>query len=85
MVGEAPRAAGTVSLRGRFEDSRTIVVHEVHRHSGRLRDIASFAGLAFVFAIFALGLWLMDTYSQIEMPQRFSARRRSVRTDRSGR
>ena len=41
--------------------------------------------LAFVFAIFALGLWLMDTYSQIEMPQRFSARRHATSTDRSGR
>lgn len=41
--------------------------------------------LALVFAIFALGLWLMDIYSQIEMPQRFSARRHSASTDRSGR
>ena len=48
-------------------------------------SLAGQVWLAFVFAIFALGLWLMDTYSQIEMPQRFSARRRSVRTDRSGR
>lgn len=48
-------------------------------------SLAGQVWLAFVFAIFALGLWLMDTYSQIEMPQRFSARRRSATTDRSGR
>ena len=38
-------------------------------------SLAGQAWLALVFAIFALGLWLMDAYSQIEMPQRFSARR----------
>lgn len=48
-------------------------------------SLAGQVWLAVVFAIFALGLWLMDTYSQIEMPQRFSARRRSASTDRSGR
>jgi len=33
--------------------------------------------LVVVFAIFALGLWLMNAYGQIEMPERFSARRHS--------
>ena len=41
--------------------------------------------LALVFAVFALGLWLMDVYSQIEMPQRFSARRHMSTNDRGGR
>ncbi len=37
--------------------------------------LAGQAWLGVVFTIFALGLWLMDSYSQIEMPERFSARR----------
>jgi tight adherence protein B len=37
------------------------------------------AWLVLVFAIFALGLWLMNTYGQVEMPERFSARRHGDR------
>ena len=36
------------------------------------------AWLVVVLAFFMLGLWLLDRFSQIEMPERFTARRASA-------
>ena len=54
-----PVEAGTVSVRGRFIDSQTIEVRDIHQHNGRARDYATMAGLAFVALCW--GAWLLKS------------------------
>ena len=48
---------GTVSIRGRFVDHRTVAVEEIHRHAGALRDWASYVGVAVVLLVW--GDWIL--------------------------
>ncbi len=47
---------GTVSLRGRFRDARSLVVESHHAHWSAARDWASYVGLAFVAAFWLRSL-----------------------------
>jgi hypothetical protein len=52
----APGAeAGSASLRGRFEDERTLRVLEIHHHPGGVRDAATYVGIALIGLIWLLG------------------------------
>lgn len=56
VVGEMPARSARVSLRGRFLDSGTLQVEEIHVHRGWPRDLASYAGLSLVVAVWVLAL-----------------------------
>jgi hypothetical protein len=53
VTGPLPGKNATISLNGRFVDTRTIAIESLHVHH-RIRDIHSLAGLAMV-----LSLWLI--------------------------
>jgi hypothetical protein len=55
-TGALPERSSNVSARGRFSDAQTIVLQEVHVH-GFPRAAASYAGLAVVAAVLAVG-WI---------------------------
>jgi hypothetical protein len=55
VVGPMPSEPGQVSIRGRFLDSQTVEIQEIHRHDLFWRDAASYAGLLLVASI-----WVRD-------------------------
>ena len=57
LDGSAHNASATVSVRGRFVDSRTVQVLELHEHRAWARDLGSYVGLAFVGLFWLRGLW----------------------------
>jgi hypothetical protein len=62
VAGNQTPAPGTVSLRARFRDRHTIEVLELHAHAALLRDAASVAGLAVVFAFWARAGWVRRSH-----------------------
>lgn len=48
VIGRVPAQSAVVSVRGRFSDSSTLVIDELHVHAGRQRDLGSYIGLALV-------------------------------------
>lgn len=48
VIGRVPLESAVVSVRGRFRDSRTLVIQEFHVHAARLRNLGSYIGLALV-------------------------------------
>lgn len=57
LTGLSPPEAGTVSVRGRFLDDRTIEVNALHVHRAGARDIASYLGLTLVVLWWGLTLF----------------------------
>jgi len=56
LAGAPDVPSGTVSIRGRFVDDRTVAVAEFHRHADALRDWGSYVGLACVVLVW--GDWI---------------------------
>lgn len=54
-AGDLPPAPGTVSVRGRFVDSKTLQIEEYHVHRNWFRDAASYVGLLLLAFV-----WLWD-------------------------
>ena len=59
LVSDQSLSDGTISLRGRFADEKTIVASTVHQHN-RSRDLFSYAGLSLLLFLWA-GVLLKDT------------------------
>ena len=59
VVADQPLSDGTISLRGRFADEKTIVASMVHQH-GRSRDVFSYTGLSLLLFLWA-GVFLKET------------------------
>ena len=62
LTGNLPGQSGRVSFSGVFQDSRTIAIHEYHRHTDH-RDLASFIGLFMACALLIQSLILGKFYS----------------------
>jgi len=56
VVGVGHDQDGRVSIRGHFVDPRSIFVERVHVHYGKLRDYASYVGLALMVLAWGRGL-----------------------------
>jgi hypothetical protein len=56
VLGSTLARSGTVSARGRFLDSETLQLEEIHEHRGWPRDLASYLGLGVVLCVWGLSL-----------------------------
>jgi len=57
--------SGTVSIRGYFENSKTVNIHQIHEHSWWFRDGASLLGLSVFFVI-----WIIPIFSKSTLHSR---------------
>ena len=56
LEGMKLKHSATVSVRGRFIDNITVSITESHIHSGWLRDVASYTGLALIAIVWIVAL-----------------------------
>jgi len=72
VVGQLPDGPCSVSIRGRFLDSRTVEIQEIHRHLLFWRDAASYVGLLLVALIWARdgrrARWVRRNMPQVAIP-----------------
>jgi hypothetical protein len=54
VLGSTLARSGTVSARGRFLDTETLQLEEIHEHRGWRRDLASYVGLGVVLCVWVI-------------------------------
>ncbi len=57
VIGVGPNDQGFVSTKGRFIDQDTYQITHTHFHFGRIRDVASYIGLACVLFVWGRDFW----------------------------
>ena len=61
VSGPQSTQSGTVSIRGHFENSKTVNIHQIHEHSWWFRDGASLLGLSLFLVIWILPIFSKST------------------------
>jgi len=61
VAGLRSPQSGTVSIRGHFENSKTVNIHRIHEHSWWFRDGASLLGLSLFFVIWIIPIFTKST------------------------
>ena len=57
LKGADDVSPGSVSIKGRFLDNEVVEIEAIHQHTGRLRNIQSYAGIGIVALVWLWALW----------------------------